>query len=93
MKIYCIGIAATLVILAGCKPDKQTSNVAPVEVELPFPDHFDGAWVMSSGWMGYMGVALAVSGDRYYYWMYSDMGDAGCFPIPEPSTWRAIISY
>ena len=78
MKIYCI--AATLLLLAGCKPDKKISNVAPVEVELPFPDHFDGAWVMSSGWMGYMGVALAVSEDRYYYWMYSDVGGAGSFP-------------
>ncbi len=28
---------------------------------------------MSSGWQGYMGVAIALSGERYYYWFYSDV--------------------
>lgn len=35
---------------------------------------------MSSGWSGYMGVALAVSKDRYYYWMYSDVFLDGNYP-------------
>lgn len=51
-----------------------------VEVALPFPEQFDGAWVMSSGWSGYMGVALAVAQDRYYYWMYSDVSVDANYP-------------
>ncbi|RYD31410.1 MAG: hypothetical protein EOP87_14770 [Verrucomicrobiaceae bacterium] len=31
---------------------------------------------MSSVWTGYMGVAIALTEDRYYYWMYSDVGNA-----------------
>ena len=35
---------------------------------------------MSSGWYGYMGVAIAITEDRYYYWMYSDAGGQGNYP-------------
>ena len=66
-------IAAAFLIVTGCERQEPAKSAPAVEVLLPFPDHFDGAWVMSAGWFGYMGVALAVSGDRYYYWMYSDI--------------------
>jgi len=37
-------------------------------------DKFNNAWVMSSGWAGYMGVAVALTSNKYYYWFYSDAG-------------------
>jgi len=53
-------------------------HVALVRAKLP--KHFDAAWVMSSSWFGYMGVAIAISEDRYFYWMYSDVGIDGDYP-------------
>jgi hypothetical protein len=35
---------------------------------------FDGAWVLSGKWTGYMGLALKISGDHYKYWFSSDVG-------------------
>jgi hypothetical protein len=35
---------------------------------------FDGAWVLSGKWTGYMGLALKIRGDRYKYWFSSDVG-------------------
>ena len=71
-----------LLLLSGCDRHAPAEVVVPKvarepEIQLEFPDHFDSAWVMSSGWLGYMGVAIAISGDRYYYWMYSDAGSSG----------------
>jgi hypothetical protein len=37
------------------------------------PKQYDKAWVMSSGWNGFMGVAIALKGDKYFYWFYSDV--------------------
>jgi hypothetical protein len=34
---------------------------------------FDGAWVLSGKWTGYMGLALKIRGDRYKYWFASDV--------------------
>jgi len=34
---------------------------------------FDGAWVLSGQWTGYMGLALKIRGDHYKYWTYSDV--------------------
>lgn len=39
-----------------------------------YPDHFDHAWVMSGDSRHYMGVALAVRGNEYFYWRYHDPG-------------------
>ena len=33
---------------------------------------FDGAWVLSGQWTGYMGLALKIHGDHYKYWFSSD---------------------
>ena len=52
----------------------------PSESSIEYPEHFDGAWVMSSGWLGYMGVAIALSDDRYFYWMYSDIPVEASYP-------------
>ena len=41
--------------------------------DTPLPDAFEHAWVMSSSWEGFMGVAIALTSDKYYYWMYSDV--------------------
>ena len=49
-------------------------------VTAKLPKHFDAAWVMSSRWFGYMGVAIALSKDKYYYWMYSDVGEIPDLP-------------
>ncbi|HZR04537.1 MAG TPA: hypothetical protein VFA61_01760 [Candidatus Udaeobacter sp.] len=35
---------------------------------------FDGAWVLSGQWTGYMGLALKIRGDHYKYWFSSDVG-------------------
>jgi hypothetical protein len=34
---------------------------------------FDGAWVLSGQWTGYMGLALKIRGDHYKYWFSSDV--------------------
>jgi hypothetical protein len=34
---------------------------------------FDGAWVLSGKWTGYMGLALKIRGDHYKYWFSSDV--------------------
>ena len=36
---------------------------------------FDGAWVLSGKWTGYMGLALKIRGDHYKYWFSSDMAE------------------
>jgi len=38
------------------------------------PTSYSRVWVMSADWEGYMGVVIALSEGRYYYWMYSDVG-------------------
>jgi hypothetical protein len=35
---------------------------------------FDGAWVLSGQWTGYMGLALKIDGQHYKYWFSSDVG-------------------
>ena len=35
---------------------------------------FDGTWVLSGKWTGYMGLALKIRGDHYKYWFSSDVG-------------------
>ena len=37
--------------------------------------HFDGAWVLSGKWTGYMGLALKIRGDHYKYWFSSDVAE------------------
>jgi hypothetical protein len=32
----------------------------------------DGYWLLSGKWMGTMGVALKIDGNRFQYWFYSD---------------------
>jgi hypothetical protein len=34
---------------------------------------FDGSWVLSGQWTGYMGLALKIRGDHYKYWFSSDV--------------------
>ena len=47
------------------------------------PAVYDHAWVMSAGWAGYMGVAIALTSNKYYYWFYSDerSGSEPRYPI------------
>jgi hypothetical protein len=47
----------------------------------------DRAWVMSSAWRGYMGVAISLKGDRYQYWFYSD------FQRPDEPTYPLTGTY
>ena len=56
--------------MAGCLQKAR----APIgTLQAPIPQHFEHAWVMSSGWDGEMGVAIALTTDQYYYWFYSDV--------------------
>lgn len=78
MRIPLILVVALVII--SCKQEQPSVASKPPTQKVEFPDHFESAWVMSSGWSGYMGVAIAISGDRYFYWMYSDVGGPGDFP-------------
>jgi hypothetical protein len=60
-------------VIKAAAAKAREEYVALVTVKLP--KHFDTAWVMSSRWFGSMGVAIALSKDKYYYWMYSDAGE------------------
>jgi hypothetical protein len=44
---------------------------------------FDGAWVLSGKWTGYMGLALKIRGDRYKYWFSSDVAPVTAQVIDE----------
>ena len=66
------------VVIKEAAARAREEYVALVTAKLP--KHFDSAWVMSSSWFGYMGVAIAISEDRYFYWMYSDVGGDGDYP-------------
>ena len=74
--------ATALLVLAACDDgSKRVCQPTSVSVSsVDYPDHFEGAWVMSSGWFGHMGVAIALSKDRYYYWMYSDIPAEVAYP-------------
>jgi len=81
MRPLLLSIFIPLVSCDSSKPEATSPEAkqepAPTEqaAEEPvFPERFDGAWVMSAKWRYTMGVAIAISGDRYYYWMYSDVG-------------------
>ena len=73
-------ILGVTLLLGGCERKPEVLSQAEPESEISYPDHFDQAWVMSSGWIGYMGVAIAISGDRYFYWMYSDIPVEANYP-------------
>jgi len=51
------------------------------------PVIYDNAWVMSSQWTGSMGVAIAIKGNQYYYWQYSD------FKLPQEPEYPIIGNY
>lgn len=72
-------LSATL-FLGGCERKPEVQSQPKPESEISYPEHFDQAWVMSSVWDGYMGVAIAISGDRYFYWMYSDIPVEANYP-------------
>ena len=79
-------LVAVLVILGSCKDNGQkTGETEPSELHVnqsePFEDYpsqFDRAWVTSSRWHGRMGIAIALHGNDYSYWRYSDLrSDSG----------------
>ena len=70
MKNLAIISACILALCSGCRQDAP----APITTaKIDVPKSFEQAWVMSAGWAGYMGVAIALTPDRYYYWFYSDV--------------------
>ncbi len=75
-----LSILMLVLVMTSCREEQPGVVSKPSTPKVEFPRHFDSAWVMSSGWFGYMGVAIAISGDRYFYWMYSDVGGPGSFP-------------
>lgn len=77
-----LSATSALFTLVACDDGAKDVPQAPPPSEslIEYPDHFDGAWVMSSEWLGYMGVAIALSDDRYFYWMYSDIPVEASYP-------------
>ena len=73
-------ILATILLLSCCERKVEQVEQHVTVPKVSYPDHFDQAWVMSSGWHGHMGVAIAISGDRYFYWMYSDIPVEANYP-------------
>lgn len=73
-------ILAAIVLLSCCERKVEQAQLHVTVSKVCYPDHFDQAWVMSSGWFGHMGVAIAISGDRYFYWMYSDIPVEANYP-------------
>ena len=70
MKKLTIASICILVLCTGCRHNASApTNAARADV----PKSFEQAWVMSSRWEGYMGAAIALTPDRYYYWFYSDV--------------------
>lgn len=66
------------------KYDQRDVNVFDEnKLHLPVTDKFEQAWVMSSGWAGFMGVAVALSSNKFYYWFYSDVvsSDEPAYPV------------
>jgi hypothetical protein len=69
-------------VSAGCTEqpfsikDTVTVVVSPTPVPQPtleITQPIRQAWVMSSRWAGFMGVAIALTEKHYYYWFYSDV--------------------
>jgi len=81
MKMYTTISVGLLMLLLGCS--QRSPSPKPNSTQVVVPDSFDRAWVMSSGWCGYMGVTIALTPDKYYYWFYSDVvtGDEPEYPI------------
>src|SRR5262245_53469412 len=48
--------------------------------------YFDGAWVLSDKWWGYMGIALVIKGNEFKYWFYSDFIGPRERGIPSPGS-------
>lgn len=64
---------ASVCILASCTGCRHDALAPTKAAKVDVPESFEQAWVMSAGWQGEMGVAIALSRDRYYYWFYSDV--------------------
>ena len=80
-----VGVLCVLVLLAGCR--KQVATPAEGYTKRPIPHPYERVWVMSGGWQGTMGVAIALSHNRYYYWFYSDA------KYDEEPTWPIVGTY
>ena len=80
MKNLAIACVCILVLTTGCRQDAPTPTIT---AKTDVPKSFKQAWVMSSTWCGEMGVAIALTPDRYYYWFYSDvkLDDEPEYPI------------
>ena len=53
-------------------PQTEAGNLDQFAAYGDYPDHFDHAWVTSADSFGCGGVALAIRGDEYFYWQYSN---------------------
>jgi hypothetical protein len=72
MKRHVTILVLLTMLSAGCRRHTHTPPVDPKESAIPAV--YDHAWVMSSGWVGFMGAAIALTPDQYHYWFYSDVG-------------------
>ena len=71
--IICLFVVA-LGVSCGNKVSAPASS-APVEAGRPVVNEcLEKAWVLSGEWAGYMGIAIELSSNQYYYWFYSDVG-------------------
>lgn len=84
MKVEMACMCALLLVI-GCHKGNEASTRNDARPALPA--YFDQAWVMSAEWCNRMGVAIALSRDKYYYWFYSDV------PYPTEPHWPIIGTY
>ena len=75
-----------LLLLTCCQTPFERSNTKAPAADASFAaaSSFDGAWVLSGKWTGYMGLALKIDGDRYKYWFFTDVSGAPTIEIIEP---------
>ena len=75
--------SSVCLVSQGCRKPQAVFVTSDQTTYSNVPEPLDYAWVMSSEWAGYMGVALALSSNQYYYWFYSDVvtDDEPVYPV------------
>ena len=79
--LLCMVLLA-LLLLAGCQKSEPPSAFV-WKGWGPVSEPIDQAWVLSSDWQGFMGIAIGLTSNKYYYWFLSDVGggDEPAYPI------------
>lgn len=73
MKAIHIALSCNLLLFFGCGEKEVSWHPNIQTVYPPISEPLNQVWVMSAEWAGFMGVAIGLSSNRYYYWFYSDV--------------------